>query len=54
MNVFVQRRKVVTLEALGPGGVLLRRGKRESPGEEECFEPRLKHSNRVAINDSFR
>jgi len=29
--------KVVTSEALGPGSVLLRRGKTESPGEEECL-----------------
>jgi len=28
--------KVVTSEALGPGSVL-RKGKRESPGEEECL-----------------
>jgi len=35
INVFVQRNKIVTSEALGPGGVLLRSGKRESPGEEE-------------------
>ena len=33
---------------------LLRRGKRESPGGEECLQPRLKHSNRVNIDDSFR
>jgi len=36
INVFVQRHKVVTSEALGPGSVLLRKGKRESPREEEC------------------
>jgi len=35
INAFVQRHKVVTSEALGLGGVLLRRGKRESPGKEE-------------------
>jgi len=54
INVFVKRHKVVTSEALGPGSVLLSRGKRESPGEEECLQPRLKHSNRVTINDSSR
>jgi len=47
------RRKVVTSEALGPSSVLLKRGNRESP-EEECLQPRLKHSNRVTVNDSFR
>jgi len=31
------KRIVVTSESLGPGSVLLRREKRESPGEEECF-----------------
>jgi len=35
INVFVKRHKVVTSEALGPGSVLLRSGKRESPGEEK-------------------
>ena len=40
----------VTSEALGPGSVLLRRGKRESLGEEECLKPGLKHSNRVTIH----
>jgi len=37
INVFVQRRKVVTSEVLGPGtgSVLLRRGKKESPEDEE-------------------
>ena len=24
------------------------------PGGEECLQPRLKHSNRVTIDDSFR
>jgi len=37
INIFVQSHKVVTSEALGLGSVLLRRGKRESPGEEECL-----------------
>ena len=32
----VYRNKVVTSEVLGPGSVLLRRGKRVSAGEEEC------------------
>ena len=32
INIFVQRHKVVTSEALGPGSVLLRTWKRESPG----------------------
>jgi len=54
INAFVQCHKVVTSEALGPGSVLLRRGKRQSPGEEECLQSRLKHSNRVTINNSFR
>jgi len=31
------RHNVVTSEALRPGSVLLRIGKRESPGEEECL-----------------
>jgi len=31
INVFAQRHKIVTSEAL------LRKGKRESPGEEECL-----------------
>jgi len=31
------KHQVVTSEALGPCSVLLRRGKRESPGEEECI-----------------
>ena len=31
------------------GSVLLIRGKRESPGEEECLWPRLKHSNRDTV-----
>jgi len=42
INIFVERHKVVTSEALGPGSVLLNRRKRESPGEEECLQPRLK------------
>ena len=46
--------KVVTLEALGLGSMLLRRGKRESLGEEECLQPRLKHTNRDIINGSLR
>jgi len=29
--------KVVTLEALGPGSVLVSRERRESLGEEECL-----------------
>jgi len=33
----IQCRKVVTSEVLGPGNVLLRKGKRESPGEDERF-----------------
>jgi len=37
INIFVWRHKVVTSEALGPGSVLLRSGKRESSGEEECL-----------------
>ena len=37
INIFVERHKVVTSEALGPGSVLLNRGKRDSPGEEECL-----------------
>jgi len=37
INIFVWRHKVVTSEALGPGSVLLRKGKRESPGEEESL-----------------
>jgi len=37
INVFVWRHKVITSEALGPGSVLLSRGKRERPGEEECL-----------------
>jgi len=37
INIFVQSHKVVTSEVLGLGSVLLRRGKRESPGEEECL-----------------
>jgi len=35
INVLVWRHEVVASEALGPGSVLLRRWKRESPGEEE-------------------
>jgi len=37
INAFVQCHKVIPSEALGPGSVLLRRGKRESPKEEECL-----------------
>jgi len=37
INIFVERHKVVTSEALGPGSVLLNRRKRESPGVEECL-----------------
>ena len=47
--LFVQGHNVVTLEALGPGSVLQRKGKRESPGKEECLQPRLEHSNRVTV-----
>jgi len=36
INIFLWCHKVVTSEALGPGSVILRRGKRESSGEEEC------------------
>ena len=39
----------MTSDALGPCSVLLKKGKRESPGKEGC----LKHSNRVIINGSF-
>ena len=46
--------KVVTSEALGPGSVLPRIVKRESPGEEKCLWQRLKNSKRVTVNDSFR
>jgi len=35
--IFVKRHKIVTSETLGPGSVLLRIGKREFPGEEECL-----------------
>jgi len=41
INTFVQRHDVVTPGALGPGSVPLRRGKRESPGEEERLQPRV-------------
>jgi len=34
---FVKRHKVVTSEALGPGSVLLSRGRKESLGKEECL-----------------
>jgi len=34
INRFIWRHKVVTLEALGPGSVLV---SRESMGEEECL-----------------
>ena len=37
VNRFVQRHKVVTLEALGPGSVLVSRERRESLREEECL-----------------
>jgi len=37
INRFVYRQKVVTLEVLGPGSVLVSRGRRESPGKEECL-----------------
>jgi len=35
---FVQRHKVVTSETLGPGSVLVNRGKRESLEKEECLD----------------
>ena len=54
INLLVQRHKVVTSEALGRSSVLMRKGKRESPGEEQSLQPRLKHSNSVTINNSFR
>jgi len=38
VSLLVHRLKVVTSEALGPGSVLLIKGKRESPGEEECLQ----------------
>jgi len=34
---FVQRHKVVTSEALGPGSVLVSRERRENLREEECL-----------------
>jgi len=37
IKAFIWRHKVGTSEALGPGSVLLRSGKRESSGEEECL-----------------
>jgi len=39
INIFLYRHEVVTSEALGSGSelVLLRKSKRESPGEEECL-----------------
>jgi len=37
INRFVWRHKVVTLEALGPGSVLVSRERRESMGEEDCL-----------------
>jgi len=37
INRFVWRHKVVTLEALGPGSVLVSRERTESMGEEECL-----------------
>ena len=37
INRFVYCQKVVTLEVLGPGSVLVSRGRRESPGKEECL-----------------
>jgi len=37
INRFVQRHKVVTSEALGPGSVLVSRERRESLGKEECL-----------------
>jgi len=36
-NSFVLRHKVVSSQALGPGSVLGRSGKRESLVEEECL-----------------
>jgi len=37
INRFVQRHKVATSEALGPGSVLVSRGRKESLGKEECL-----------------
>jgi len=37
MSRFVQRHKVVTSEALGPGSVLVSRERRESLREDECL-----------------
>jgi len=48
------RRKVVTPEALGPGSVLVSRERRESLGEEECLQPKLKNCNRVTTENSLR
>ena len=37
INRFVYCQKVVTLEVLGPGSVLVSRGRRESLAKEECL-----------------
>jgi len=54
ITIFVWSHKVVISEVLGSGTVLLRRGKKESRGEEEFRKPRLKHSNRVTFENSFQ
>ena len=44
---------VVTSEALGPGSVLVSRGRRESLGKEGRLYPRLDNCNRVTIENNF-
>ena len=45
--------EVVISEALGPGSVMVSRGRRESRGIEESLQPRLKNCNRVTIDNGF-
>jgi len=37
INRFIQRHKVITVEMQVPGSMLVSRGRRESPGKEECL-----------------
>jgi len=37
INISVEHHKVITTEVLESGSVLLGKGKRGSPGEEECL-----------------
>ena len=53
INTFVYRHKVVTSETLGPGSVLVSRGRRKSLVKEECFSLDWKTATKSLLRTVF-